>query len=352
MNLPNLRQAKLDGKRVLMRVDFNVGFNNKGKPKGHYKIEAARKSIEYILSKPGVKLALLSHLDRPQKREEEFSFKNKVKSIGNVLGHQLVFVDDCVGDKVREASDNMKEGQVLLLENVRFCKEDVEGKTKFAKKLAENFDIYINDAFGVAHRDHASLTKIIKHLPSFAGLNLQKEVRELAKLRSNFRKPAVAIIGGVKIETKILLIDFFAENYDIALLGSKISLEAQANKIKFSENVIIPQDYRGQGLDIGPKTVKEFMKIIKKAKTVVWNGPLGMFEVPGFAIGTFKILEAIIGNKYARKVAGGGETLQALEENNLIEEFNFVSTGGGAMLDFLTKGTLPVLEALYKKRNN
>jgi len=342
MILPDIKGANLDGERVLVRVDFNVVDDN-GKLKEKYRIKAAQKTIDFVLSKPGTKVALLSHLSQPG-----VSFKNAEKEIGEILDKEIFFVDDCVSEKVKTALNGLKNEQVLLLENVRLHKEEKESDNEFAKKLAENFDVFVNEAFGASHRDHASIAQTVGFLPSFAGFNLQKEIKELNKMRGDFEKPAVAIIGGAKIETKLPVINFFAKNYDQVLVGGKLGLEAEKQNIIFPDNVILPKDYCGQGLDVGPKTVKLFVDYVSQAKTVVWNGPLGRFEDEKFRKGTEDVVRAVAKNGVAYKIAGGGETIQFLEESGLIDEFNFVSTGGGAMLEFLSKGTLPALEALKK----
>jgi len=347
MNLPDIKKADLENKHVLMRVDFNVEIED-GKIQEEYRIKSVKETIDFILSKSGVKLALLSHLGRPQGKDEKFSFSKIYQEIGELLEKEIIFVDDCVGEKVKIALDNLGNDQILMLENVRFYKEEEKGDVDFAKKLAENFDIYINESFGVDHRNHASLTKITELLPFFAGLNLQKEVEELGKIQEDFERPAVAIVGGAKIETKLPVIKFFAEKYDWVLVGGKLGLEAEKQNITFPNNVILPEDYKGDGLDIGPRAIRIFDDYIPQANTIVWNGPLGKFEEREFSIGTEKLLEAIRKNRTAHKVAGGGETLQFLEERDALEEFDFVSTGGGAMLEFLVKGTLPALEALEK----
>lgn len=345
MNLKSIRETNLENKKILVRIDFNVEFED-GKPKEYHKIKAVADTIDLILSKKGVKVALLSHLGRPEKISPEFSFGNFYEEIGRILGKDIVFVSDCIGKNVKDGLKNLKEDQILMLENVRFYKEDEAGDTAFARKLAENFDVYVNEAFGVSHRSHASTVNIAKIIPSFAGLNLLKEVEELSLLRDNFDKPAVAIIGGAKIGTKVPLIEFFSEKYDCVLVGGKLGLEAEKRGITFKENVFLPVDYLGNGLDVGPKTVKEFAGYVKRAKTIIWNGPLGKFESPEFEAGTLNIMKEIVSNKGARKIAGGGETVQVLEENNLMDNFDFISTGGGAMLEFLVKGTLPALDAL------
>jgi len=341
MNLPDIKRADLENKRVLIRVDFNAEIIN-GRMGEKHRMVAAKQTVDFILSKPGVRVALLSHLG------EGVSFEKFCGQIGTILKREVIFTNDCIGGKVSEGLGGLKDGQVLMLENVRFYKKEMENDADFAKQLAVNFDIYINEAFGVSHRDHASLIKILDFLPHFAGINLQREVFELEKIRSDFRRPAVAIIGGAKIETKLPVINFFAKEYEYILVGGKIGGEAQERKMIFPENVIIPADYTGGGLDIGEKTIEKFRSFIDSAKTIIWNGPLGKFESPEFARGTEEILDAVVKNKTAYKVVGGGETVQFLEEKGAIEKFNFVSTGGGAMLEFLAKGTLPVLEALKK----
>ncbi len=352
MELKVIKKESCVQKRVLMRVDFNVEFDPSGKPKEKYKIQAAKESIELVSGSQGAKLALLSHLGRPEGKDEKFSFNNFYREIGSILGKELVFCDDCIGEKIAEVLKNLPEGKVLMLENVRFYKEDMEDSEDFARKLAANFDIFINEAFGASHREHASITGITKILPSFAGLNFEKEVRELSALRDNFGKPAIALIGGAKIETKVPVINFFAEKYENVLAGGKIGIEAQKQGISFPQNVLIPVDYQEGQKDIGPKTIQQFSEVLSQARTIIWNGPMGLFEEKPFDIGTDEVLKAIIKNEGAYKVAGGGETVQVLEEDDLIPKFNFVSTGGGAMLEFLAKGSLPGIDCLYDPEKN
>lgn len=351
--MPDLKNADMEAKRVLMRVDYNVGFISEkadGTFTEEYRIKSSKYSIDYILSKHSAKLALLSHFGEPEEKQDDFSFKNLYRSFGKILGREIIFIDDCVGEKVKEGLDNLKEGQILMLENTRFHKEEVLNDKKFADYIASNFDVYVNEAFGVSHRNHSSVARIAEFLPSFAGFNFQKEIEELGKVRFNFKRPAVAIIGGAKIKTKMPVIQFFSENYDNVLLGGRAGIEAIKNNFFPNSNVVLPKDEKGDGLDIGSKTVEEFAKYIKSANTIVWNGPLGCFEKPPFDEGTLEVLKAVIKNKKAYKVAGGGETLQLLEQYNLNSKFNFVSTGGGAMLDFLAQGTLPGIKALISSK--
>ncbi|MFC1756869.1 phosphoglycerate kinase [Patescibacteria group bacterium] len=351
MNIPDIKQASLEGKRILMRVDFNVKFLD-GKPEEIYKIKSAKKTIDYILSKPGVKLALVSHLGRPEPGEIKLSFVEIRDEISKILGRKIVFTSASVGEPVGLALENLEEGEILMLENIRFFEKEMLADESFAQDMAENFDIYINEAFSVSHRDHASLTTITNFLPSFLGFNFIREIEELNKLRQDFKKPAVALIGGIKVDTKLPMIEFFSKIYDQVLVGGGLGIEIQDRKIDVGPNVILPDDYLGDGLDIGPKTIEKFKRIISDSKTIVWNGPLGKFEDAEYVKGTKEILHAIAENKDAYKVAGGGETIQVLEEIGLLDKFDFVSTGGGAMLDFLADGSLPALEALkHEKRS-
>jgi phosphoglycerate kinase len=348
MTLPGVETAEIKGKRVLMRVAFDVSFDN-GLPKELYRLKSAKKTLDYIFSKGEVKLALLSHYGRPKAREEKFSFKNIYHFIGKTLGVDLVFSEDCFGESVGAALRVLKEKQALFFENVRFFKEELSNDRAFAKNLAANFDLYINEAFAVSHRDHASLTTITEFLPSYAGFQLKEEVKELDKLKKGFKRPALAIIGGAKVETKLPVIQFFAKLYDNVLVGGKISLEMEARRFRLPENVSLAEDYRGEGLDIGPLTTRSFNRFIDKSRTIVWNGPLGKFEDLPFRQGTLAVVRSIARNKKAYKVAGGGETIQFLEEEKLMDGFDFVSTGGGAMLHYLIGNRMPALEALERQ---
>ncbi|HEX7586359.1 MAG TPA: phosphoglycerate kinase, partial [Patescibacteria group bacterium] len=217
--------------------------------------------------------------------------------------------------------------------------------SEFAAALSENFDVFVNDAFSVCHRDQASVTGVAKILPSYAGLWLKKEIENLDKIKKNPAKPAVAIIGGAKIETKLPLIKKFEETYDHILVGGKIANEAMDQKIQFSSKVILPLDLAEDRLDIGPKTIEKFKEIISLAKTIVWNGPMGKFEEKPYNIGTEEILETVI-KSGAFTLMGGGESAQILEENNAMDKISFVSTGGGAMLEYLSGNKLPGIEVL------
>lgn len=335
----------LEGKKVFLRVDFNVAVQD-GKVGEKFKIEAARETLEHLLSKK-CKVALVSHLGRPEgKVNPEFSLGQIASQVGDILGKKIVFVDDCIGEKVGEALDEINDDEVLLLENVRFYSGEETNDKDFAEKLTANFDVFINDAFSVSHRDQASVTGVTEFLPGYAGFRLEKEILEMEKIRSGFARPAIAIIGGAKIETKLPVIKFFEEKYDFVLVGGKIANEALDQKIEFGEKVILPLDFSGERLDIGKGTIEKFREIISGAKTIVWNGPLGKFEEEAYAAGTNEILSAVLENGDAYTLVGGGETLEILEDNQAMGKISFVSTGGGAMLEYLTLGTLPGIKTL------
>ena len=341
-----MQDENLANKRVLLRVDFNVAVE-KGKVKEKFKIEAAKETLEYLLEKK-CKVALVSHFGRPEgKINSDFSLEQIKDDAENTLGVKIFFIQDCLSGEIRSEMDVLSEREILLLENVRFYPEEESNDVAFAQKLASNFEIFINDAFSVSHRDQASVTGVVKILPSFAGLRLQKEVEEMEKIKNNFEKPAVAIIGGAKIETKLPVIKFFEKKYDYVLVGGKIANEALDQKIEFGKKVILPSDFVDDRLDIGSETLEKFKEIIKSAKTIVWNGPMGKFEEEKYATSSNEILKAILeGQAYV--VIGGGETLEILEKNNALNKINFVSTGGGAMLDYLGGNAMPGIEALKK----
>ncbi|MFH0969307.1 MAG: phosphoglycerate kinase, partial [Patescibacteria group bacterium] len=272
-----IQNADLKNKKVLLRVDFNVAIENE-EAREKYKIESCKESVEYLIGQHA-KVALVTHLGRPEgKPNPEFSLKPIADDAERILEIKVRFIGDCIGEKVQEGLGNLESGEVLLLENVRFYEGEEKNNEEFAKKLAENFDIFINDAFSVCHRDQASVTGVAKLLPSFAGFWLQKEIENLDKIKNNPEHPAVAIIGGAKIETKLPLIKKFENSYDNILVGGKIANEAIDQRLKFNEKVMLPVDFGGDRLDIGEETVKKFTEIIKNAKTIVWNGPMGKFE--------------------------------------------------------------------------
>lgn len=340
-----IQEAELENKKVLLRVDFNVAIEN-GKAKEKFKIEAAKKTLEYLLEKK-CKVAMISHLGRPEGKANSDFYLGQIKNdIEETLKVKIKFIDDCLSPEIKTELDNLKEKEVLLLENVRFYSGDEENNEEFSSKLANGFDIFVNDAFSVCHRDQASVTGVAKFLPSFSGLRLQEEIDEMEKIKNNFENPAIAIIGGAKIETKLPVIKFFEEKYDYIIIGGKIANEALDQKMQFSEKVILPFDFADKNrFDIGPKTIEKFKEIIKSAKTIVWNGPTGKFEDEKYAISTNEVLKSIL-ESGAYVVIGGGETLEVLEKNNAMDKIDFVSTGGGAMLEYLSGNKMPGIEIL------
>jgi len=364
MGIKKIQNADLKDKKVLLRADFNVAIEN-GKAKEEFKIKACKESLIYLLSQDA-KVALISHLGRPDgKPSLEFSLEQLAADIERILDVKIKFVSDCIGEKVKEAIDNLEMGEIILLENVRFYEGEDPATSdeasdngarkndflEFSKKLAENFDIFINDAFSVCHRNQASVTGITKFIDSYAGFWLQKEIENLDKVKNDPEHPAVAIIGGAKIETKLPLIKNFEKTYDNILVGGKIANEAIDQNIQFSEKVMLPIDFSGDRLDIGKETTQKFIEIIKDAKTIIWNGPLGKFEESPYDLATKEVLKAVIGSG-AYTLLGGGESIEILEKENAMEKISFVSTGGGAMLEYLSGNPMPGIEVLNPSEKN
>lgn len=392
--MKTLNDFNFENKKVLLRCDFNVPFSSDGSISDDFRIKATLPTINHLLENKA-KVILISHLGRPQKIENKedrikkcslIRVKNKIEEL---LLKEVVFLDDCISEEVEEKVGEMKQGDVFLLENLRFYEEEEKGDLDFAEKLAGLADFYINDAFGACHRAHASVSGIPKFLPSGAGFLLAKEIEVLSQVLENPSRPLVAIIGGAKIDTKINLIEQFLEKADYLILGSKPSVNVFAvkgvlDRSFFSEKeevakaiekidinnkklclpkdgqmslVELEEDYfrigpieslkKGEGVfDIGPEAAGDFMEIIKQAKMIIWNGPLGMFEKEPFDKGTKKIAEAIVKNDQAFKIIGGGDTVAALLKLNLLNKFDHISTGGGAMLEFLSGDELPGIKAL------
>lgn len=347
MYLRKIQDGEYEGKNVLMRVDFNVTLKD-GDITERYKAESVKESIEYLLSNKARSITLVTHLGRPDgKVDPQYSLKNILDDILCVLGFQVILISDVSQRGIESVLSTASEGSIFLLENIRFFEGEERNDLEFAKMLASPFDVFVNDAFSVCHRDQASVTGVTQFLPSFAGIHLQREIEHLSRIATNPERPAVAIIGGAKIETKLPLLRRFEKGYDIILVGGKIANEAIDEKIIFSDRVILPVDFSEDRLDIGPKTRALFVEKIRMAKTIVWNGPLGMFEDARYREGTRKIAQAIA-QAEAYSVVGGGESVQALEEMGLMKEISFVSTGGGAMLDFLSGEKMPGLKVLEK----
>lgn len=387
-----LKDLFLKGKRVLMRVDFNVPLSQEGKITDDSRIVAALPSIEYVLAH-GASLILMSHLGRPKpKPDPQFSLAPVAKRLAELLHKPVPIAPDCVGPEVEKMASALRPGQVLMLENVRFHigEEEPEKDPSFVDQLAELGDLYVNDAFGTAHRAHASTALIAKHFPgkAAAGFLMEKELSFLYPLLQSPRHPFYAIIGGAKVSTKTGVIHNLLKRVDSLFLGggmtftflkaegieigSSLFEEGEVNGAKqilqnaksihlptdlviadaFSNDakwkVIksragIPQGW--QGMDIGPETIHEWSRLLQKASTVFWNGPLGVFEMPHFAKGTFEIATSLANSK-AEVIVGGGDSVAAIQQMGLGEKFAHLSTGGGAALEFLEFGHLPGIDAL------
>lgn len=388
-----VKDLDLKGKRILIRVDFNVPLTPDLRVSDDTRIKAALPTIRYAVEQ-SAKVILMSHLGRPKgKVVEELRLTPVAKRLSELLGQEVKKVDDCVGEEVERAVSELKDGEVLLLENVRFHPEEEKNDPEFAKQLAKLGDVFINDAFGSCHRAHASVVGVADYLPAAAGFLLMKEIEYFEKILHNPEKPFYAILGGAKVSDKIGVIEnllsladkiligggmayTFLKTQGIAIGGSKleedkieIAGQLLAEAQKRDKKIILPQDHivvekidpeaqaeivgleipEGKiAVDIGPKTVEIFKQELKDAKMIVWNGPLGIFEMDKFAAGTRQVAE-FVGQLPAIKVAGGGDTAAALEKFGLADKFDHVSTGGGASLEYLEGKTLPGIAALKEK---
>ena len=344
--MKTLKDYSVTNKRVLVRCDFNVPLDEKGNILDDFRIQKALPTIQYLIDNKA-KIILMSHLGEPTgKIVPELEMDNVAEKLAEYVGFPIGKEDDCVGPDAEMESNKLEPGKILLLENLRFHKEETDNDPEFAKKLSFLGDIYVNDAFGVDHRENASVVGVSKLLPSCAGLLLKKEIDALDTVMKNPEKPMVAIIGGKKVETKAKFIDNISNVADFVLISGLIAKEVADKNIKFlhPEKIVTPV---GQldALDINEETIKMFCEKISQAKTVLWNGPFGKFEDKEYAKGTLAIAEAIINSK-AYSVVGGGETVEFLEKHGMIDKFSHVSTGGGAMLSYLSGDKLPGIEAL------
>lgn len=327
----SVTQAPFGGKRFIVRADFDVPLEN-GKIEETLRIEKSIPTLKYIGEKNSP-LFIISHLGRPEGRDPNFSLKIVLPKLEELLGEKIAFQEDL---------DNPVSGDVVLLENLRYWPEEEKNDLNFAKKLASFGDYYVDECFSVAHRDHASVAVLPKLLPSFAGLELFKEVTELEKIFKNPARPLVAIIGGAKLETKLPAITNMAKVCDKVLVGGKLMFEI--NKTTISSNVVIAVDDIDQK-DIGPETLKLFGSEIARAKMIVWNGPMGLFEEEKYEVGTRELAKLIAASS-GYSIVGGGDTVAALNKEGILDQIDFVSVGGGAMLEFLEGKKLPALVAL------
>ena len=375
-----LKDFEFNNKKVLVRCDFNVPLE-KNKVSDDFRIEKTLPTINYLIEK-GAKLILISH------HKNNISLKPIADYLRNILRKNVKFIADCQGKRTENEVKKMKSGEIVLLENLRFYPEEEKNDESFGKGLAKLADIYISEAFSVAHRPHASIVSAPKFLPKGIGFQFEEEFEVLSKLLTVPLRPQVIIIGGAKISSKVKIIENFLRKADHLLLGGKIAnailavkgiviggvelqeeivskiknLNLTSTKIHLPIDVIASPDQSGEvyirqtgpggvrgdeGIfDIGPETIETFSRIIKEAATIVWAGPLGLWEKEKFGKGTREIAEIIAKNTSAFSVAGGGDTISAIKKFNLLDKFSFVSTGGGAMLSFLAEEKLPGIEAL------
>jgi phosphoglycerate kinase len=345
----------LKGKKVLIRIDINEPINSEGYPQDDFRIQKALPTIQYLREK-GAKIILIAHLGNPQESGiEGLSLKYIAQVLGELGEFPVTFIDKPINEISTDSITNLQDGEVVFLENIRFDAGEEENDKEFAFSLAQLGDIYINDAFSVSHRKHASVCAITEYLPSFAGLQLAQEIEVLSRVLVSPDKPAIAIIGGAKISTKLPVIGVLEEVFDYILVGGKIANEyIDEYQIAQSSKIILPVDFiEDERYDIGPKTRELFETYIQKAATIVWNGPLGWFEQKPYDEGTKYIAAAIAHNESSYSVLGGGETVDEIYNLHQESKIDFVSTGGGAMLEYIAKkGQLPGIEALENNMKN
>ncbi len=394
--MKTINDYNFSGKRALIRVDFNVPLNKELQITDDSRMRAAIPTIEKILDDGG-SVILMSHLGRPKEGpEDKFSLRHLREHLGKLLKKEVQFADDCIGQSAREAAESLKPGEVLLLENLRFYKEETGGDEEFAKKLAGLADVYVNDAFGTAHRAHASTTIVAKFFPGnkLFGDIMTNELKSIDKVLNDTRKPYVAIIGGAKVSTKIDIIRNLLDKADELIIAGgmmftfikarggktgnslceddyletarEIMAEAKEKGVKLhlpSDTIIadafsndantrlaksdnIPDEW--MGVDIGKESIEKFSATIAKAKTILWNGPMGVFEMSNFAAGTKAIAEAIVNatEKGAFSLVGGGDSVAAVSQLGLAEKVSYVSTGGGALLEYMEGKILPGIQAI------
>ncbi len=389
--MPAIDTYNFSGKKAIIRVDFNVPLNDKFEITDDTRIVAALPTIKKVLADGGA-VILMSHLGRPKgEAQDKFSLKHVVAHLSAKLGVDVKMAPDCVGAEVKAMADDLKMGEVMLLENLRFHNEETKGDEGFSKQLAELADVYVNDAFGTAHRAHASTTIIAQYFEEkMAGFLLDKEIKFLGGAVANPVKPFVAIVGGAKVSGKLEVLKSLIEKVDTILIGGGMAytfLKAQGHSIGGSlveddlidtaKQILVDAEAKGvnfmlpvdnlaadkfaddadiqvvgveipegrMALDVGPKTVEAYSAEIAKAKTVVWNGPMGCFEMPNFSKGTFGVCEAVAASD-AISIIGGGDSVAAVNQSGLADKMSHISTGGGASLEYLEGKVLPGVKAV------
>ena len=392
MNKKTIEDIDIKNKKVLVRCDFNVPQDEEGKITDNRRIVAALPTIKYLIEN-GPKVILCSHLGRPKGEfKEKYSLKPVAEELSKLLGKEVKLAKDVIGEDAKKLAQNLQNGEVMLLENVRFHKEEEANDPEFAKSLANLAEVYVNDAFGTAHRAHASTAGVADYLPAVSGFLIKKELDFMGKALENPERPFVAILGGAKVSDKIGVIENLLEKVDTLIIGGAMAytfLKSQGIKIGNSlceeekldlaksliekaeqKNVklMLPLDNVSAtstddnaeirvsagiedgfaGFDIGPKTIEAYEKELENAKTVIWNGPLGMFELDRFAKGTESIAKKLA-EIDAITIIGGGDSAAAIEKAGLADKMSHVSTGGGASLEFLEGKKLPGIECLENK---
>ena len=394
MSKKTVKDIDLKGKKVFVRCDFNVPMDENKNITDNRRIVAALPTIKYLLEQD-CKVILSSHLGRPKGEfKPEYSLAPVAVELSKQLGQEVLMATDVIGESAKTLAENLQEGQVMLLENVRFHKEETDNNSEFAKQLADMAELFVNDAFGTAHRAHASTEGVSHYLPSVSGFLIEKELKFLGDALNNPERPFVAILGGAKVSDKIGVIDSLLEKVDTLMIGGGMAytfFKAQGYEVGNSlcepdkcdlalslmekakakgVKLLLPVDTKigkefkpdtesktvawteipaeWEGFDIGEKTIEMFKEELKTAETVVWNGPLGLFEFEQFAIGTNEIAHALA-ELYATTIIGGGDSAAAVEKAGLAEKMTHISTGGGASLEFLEGKKLPGIECLQDR---
>ncbi|OJX47304.1 MAG: phosphoglycerate kinase [Chloroflexi bacterium 44-23] len=389
-NKKSITDIDVKNKKALVRVDFNVPIKD-GVVQDDTRIVASLPTIQYLLDN-GSAVILFSHLGRPKDEPDpKYSLRPVAEYLKTLVSVPVYFVDDCIGPEAEKASQQLKPGEILVLENTRFYKGESKNDLDMAKKFAALADLYVNDAFGSAHRAHASTEGVARYLPAVAGFLMEKEIRYLGQAIADPKRPFVAILGGAKVSDKIGVIENLLQKADSVLIGGGMAntfFKAQGyemgdslvedevldiarqliakgtGKLRLPVDVVIANAFENDAdrkvisvgsipdgwriLDIGPETIKNYSKVIAKAGTVVWNGPMGVFEMPNFARGTFDIAKAVAESK-AISIVGGGDSVAAVNQSGLAEKITHISTGGGASLEMLEGKELPGLAALMDK---
>lgn len=393
--MQTINKYDFSGKRAIVRVDFNVPLNEKFEITDDTRIRAAIPTIKKILQKGG-SVILMSHLGRPKGVEDKYSLKHILSHLSQLLDKEVQFANDCVGNEAREKASKLAPGEVLLLENLRFYSEETKGDKEFAKKLAELADVWVNDAFGTAHRAHASTAIIADFFPNdkMFGYVINGELDSIDKVLKEGESPMTAIMGGAKVSSKITIIENLLGKVDnliigggmtytfVKAMGGKIgnsiheddylelakkllaTAQEKGTKIHLAVDALIADDFSEkantkvvavneipdgwEGLDIGPKTIELFNNVIANSKTILWNGPTGVFEIDIFAKGTIAVAEAIVEatEKGAFSLIGGGDSVAAINKYNMADKVSYVSTGGGALLEYIEGKELPGISAI------